>query len=80
MPSNGGRNGRASTALDLPAPALLKKWRTKQKLASFAAAGRELGVPWFRYRRWELGECVPHGVDMAMLEKRCGVSTDAWRG
>jgi hypothetical protein len=60
------------------APQILKRWRAAQKLETYAAAGRKLDVPWFRYRRWEIGECVPLGADMAMLEKKCGVPTDAW--
>ena len=69
MPSVTHRNGAKRARADAAAEQL-KKWREQKKLRSFAAAGRELNVPWSRYGRWELGECVPLGADMAMLEKK----------
>lgn len=57
---------------------LLKRWRKAKKLPSYAAAGRALGVPWNRYRRWELGEHAPLIEDMMMLRRRCGIPARAW--
>lgn len=56
----------------------LAAWAKKKGYESFAAAGKALDVPWHRYRRWELGECVPLMNDAIMLEKRCGIATSSW--
>jgi len=56
----------------------LVAWAEKNGHDSYVAAGNALGVPWHRYRRWELGECVPLMADAIMLEKKCGIATSAW--
>lgn len=57
---------------------LLEKWREKRNLDTWVAAGEALGVPWHRYRRWELGECVPLMGDSIMIEKKTGIEQGAW--
>lgn len=57
---------------------LLEAWREKRKLATWVAAAAALDVPWHRYRRWELGECVPLMGDALMLERKCGIEQGAW--
>ncbi len=58
----------------------LKTWRKKKKLPSFQAAAKVLGVPWHRYRRWEIGQCVPNMDACLMLSKETGCPITIWAG
>lgn len=63
---------------DLTGPARLKRWRMKLGLTSYAGAAEVLCIPWHRYRRWELGECIPGINGLILLKEKCAIPVGAW--
>ena len=68
----------AATPLAKSGPARLKRWRERLGLDSYASAAEVLCIPWHRYRRWELGVCVPSVDGLILLKEKCAIPVVAW--